>query len=193
MQVTQQLSSDVVQLLINDPALSLLMSLVCRGFSIHHGLDDSLKDLMVKYFDYRVVGRLGAADFVDRIVAVGRIDLLEQYVADGGELPPDICELAACAGNLEIMKWCRKRGYSWDFWSCVYAARGGHLTLLQWCRRKGCPWNEVVCQCTASRGQLAALQWCVDNGAPWSRSLCERLARLNGHSAVVDWIRTYRA
>lgn len=56
----------------------------------------------------------------------------------------DWCTLSARVGNLEVLKWARRRGCLWDEQTCTLAASGGHKELLLWARREGCPWNEQV-------------------------------------------------
>ena len=51
-----------------------------------------------------------------------------------------VMEMAAYGGNLELVRWLRGEGCSWDKWACEYAIRKGHVEVLRWARENGCPW-----------------------------------------------------
>ena len=76
------------------------------------------------------------------------------------------CGLIAKTGNIEVLKWARKKGYAWDQATCESAARGGNLELLIWARENGCPWNEWTCAYAARGGHLEVLDWARQNGCP---------------------------
>ena len=42
--------------------------------------------------------------------------------------------MSARGGHLELFKWARENGASWDERVCAFAAQGGHLKLLKWAK-----------------------------------------------------------
>ena len=42
------------------------------------------------------------------------------------------CTYAAVDGYLNLIKWARANGCSWNTQTCARAAQGGHLEVLQW-------------------------------------------------------------
>ena len=46
--------------------------------------------------------------------------------------------------DLEVLKWARANGCTWDEWTCSYAAESGRLAVLQWAHANGCPWDKLV-------------------------------------------------
>ena len=42
----------------------------------------------------------------------------------------------------------------WNELTCSLAAEAGRLDVLQWCRANGCPWNELTCSHAAESGNL---------------------------------------
>ena len=68
-----------------------------------------------------------------------------------------VCEKAAQAGQLEVLKWTRARGCEWNAATCTRAAGGGHLEVLQWARANGCEWDWRTCAFAAEGGHLEVL------------------------------------
>ena len=75
-----------------------------------------------------------------------------------------VCEWAAQAGHLEVLRWARVNGFPWTESTCRCAARGGHLEILQWARANGCPWDAYTCSSAAVGGHLEVLQWARAKG-----------------------------
>ena len=79
-----------------------------------------------------------------------------------------VCKCAAQGGQLEVLKWARKNGCSWDEDTCANAAEGGHLEVLKWARENGCPWNWRLCaRAVVEGGHLDAQKWMRANCALW--------------------------
>src|SRR5580692_11608323 len=64
------------------------------------------------------------------------------------------CHVIASEGSLEVLKWARDEGCSWDSITCTYAAENGHLEVLKWARSEGCEWNSYTCSWAAENGHL---------------------------------------
>lgn len=90
------------------------------------------------------------------------------------------CGYTACYGQLEVLKWFRANGCTWDAGTCAGAAHGGHLKMFQWARANGCPWDEFTCKSAARDGQLETLQWLRANGCPWEEQT-RRIAATLGY------------
>jgi len=83
-----------------------------------------------------------------------------------------ICFSAANEGHLELLKWARERGCSWDKRVCFTAAGRGDLEMLQWARENGCRWCTKTCLWAARNGHLQVLRWAVENGCPINWDAC---------------------
>lgn len=76
-----------------------------------------------------------------------------------------MCDLAAEAGDLELLQWARTRNYPWGPKTCALLASGGHLKALQWCRENGCPWDKSTLE-EADMDHDHVVEWAVANGCP---------------------------
>jgi hypothetical protein len=54
--------------------------------------------------------------------------------------------------------------------TCTYAARNGHLEVLKWARENGCSWNENTCTYAAKNGHLEVLKWAIMNRCPYENT-----------------------
>ena len=77
-----------------------------------------------------------------------------------------VCRYAAQGGRLEILKWAREHGFSWDESTCSQAARHGYLEVVKWARAQGCPWDENTCALAAIGGHLEVVKWARAHGCP---------------------------
>jgi hypothetical protein len=69
-----------------------------------------------------------------------------------------VCYNAARYGNnIELIKYIRSIGYSWDKLVCYGAVEGGNLGILKWARENNCPWDEHVCSLAAKVEHFEAL------------------------------------
>jgi len=103
--------------------------------------------------------------------------------------PSNMCTIAASSGHLEILKWLRANGFSWDTTTCFNTAMKGQLEILQYLHENGCLWNEWTCSLAAETGHLDVLKYVrsVDNKCPWS-ALTFKNAAMNGHLEIVVWL-----
>ena len=100
-----------------------------------------------------------------------------------------ICYRAAENGHLEILKWARENGCTWDEQTCSKAAMNGQLEILQWARSNGCPWDTGTCAYAARSNHLHILKWARENGCPWNERTCA-LAGFLGHLEILLWARS---
>ena len=66
----------------------------------------------------------------------------------------------------------RKKGFAWG--TCACAAKGGHLEVLKWVRENGCSWDDRVCRNAAREGHIKVLGWAMKNGGNWVACSFER-------------------
>ena len=100
----------------------------------------------------------------------GNLEVLQWGQGSGHELETmfkkgDIADVA-WEGHMEIVKYLRQLGISWDEDTCAHAAVSGYLELLKWARLKKCPWNEDTCSLTALNEHLELLKWARANQCP---------------------------
>lgn len=63
-----------------------------------------------------------------------------------------MCDAAAAAGHLPILKYAHENGCVWNWWTCVVAARGGHLGCLKYAHENGCEWEDWMCIVAVKEG-----------------------------------------
>jgi len=109
-----------------------------------------------------------------------------------------VCALAAAGGHLDVLKWARGHGCSWEEdlvgECCALAAQGGHLEVLKWLREQDCQWDVMTCAQAAAGGHLDLLKWVRDYGCPWEETTeggdldCCAVAARGGHLEVLTWL-----
>ncbi|EFJ40917.1 hypothetical protein VOLCADRAFT_99162 [Volvox carteri f. nagariensis] len=94
----------------------------------------------------------------------GGLQALRQALAS-----PDLAEVAASSGSVEVMAWLRCRGCPWNKWVFVAGAGAGSLRLLQWLAAWGCPMGSLGEPYTkaGSNGDFASLRCLRRLGCPW--------------------------
>ena len=81
---------------------------------------------------------------------------------------------AALHRHLEVVKYLREIGVSWDENTCAGAANGGHLELLKWARVNQCPWDKWTYMCGTHNGDPALFQYLEDERCPmWEYPMWE--------------------
>ena len=122
----------------------------------------------------------------------GKLDVLKWGQDSGYELDNMLDENgianAVLNRHLEVVKYLRKLGISWNERTCSNAAMNGHLDLLKWCRANQCPWNVRTCSNAAFSGHLELLKWARANQCSWDGCTCTQAA-LNGHLELLKWAR----
>ena len=92
----------------------------------------------------------------------GRLDIIKKMKFKHNAL---LCSLAACYGQLEILKWAHENGYNWDEQTMNVSAQG-HLDCLKYAHENGCPWGEYTCLLAIVH--IDALRYARDKGCPWN-------------------------
>ena len=120
----------------------------------------------------------------------GHFEVLKWACENGCPRDEWTCAGAAYNGRLEMLKWARENDFPWDAYTCAAAAAGGHLEVLKSARENGCPWDEMTGKFAVWNGHLEVLKWARMHGCPWDKDDCVKMALLNKHTNVYDWIRT---
>ena len=119
------------------------------------------------------------------------VQRLQWAVNNGYEYnTPEVCNIAAENGNLDVLKCAHEHGCPWNAKTCVSAVAGGHLDVLKWAREHGCHWNAKTCVSAAKGGHLDVLKYARENGCPWDKWTCSGAA-LGGHVDVLKYAREH--
>jgi len=124
----------------------------------------------------------------------GFLDVLkhwENVPADKKELlwEAEARNWAADRGHLEVVKFLRSQGCSWDTYTCAWAAGGGQLDIVKFLRSQGCPWDAYTCTTAARKARLEVLKWARSEGCPWDANTCT-YAAIGGHLEILKWARS---
>jgi len=110
----------------------------------------------------------------------GKLEVLKWGQGSGYELDTMLEKegIADLARNrhLEVVKYLRQLGISWDERICTFAATYGHLELLIWARVNQCQWDEDTCAGAAVNGHLELLKWARANQCQWDEEICSYAA-----------------
>ncbi|PNH10596.1 Fibronectin type 3 and ankyrin repeat domains protein 1 [Tetrabaena socialis] len=79
-------------------------------------------------------------------------------------LGDEALEAAAGAGQLEVCRWLRQQGCSWNCWALDAAAEGGHQDLCEWLLASGCPWCDRAAGMAARGGHVGLMDWLLGTG-----------------------------
>jgi hypothetical protein len=74
--------------------------------------------------------------------------------------------MAACIGNLDMLKYCCENGCEVHGGTCATAAKNGNLACLKYLRSKNCPLDERVCEDAHEENHMDVLTYAVRNKCP---------------------------
>ena len=97
------------------------------------------------------------------------------------------CNDAARAGRVDVLRWMRSNGYTWNARTSAAAALGGHLDVLRWLHRRGCPRDEETYDIAEVGENLEMVKWLRRSRPGWPR--CRIVASL-GSLSVFSWLHT---
>jgi hypothetical protein len=97
-----------------------------------------------------------------------------------------MCTIAASRGQLEILKWGRLNGCSWNAETCSAAALSGSLEVLKWLHESGCEWDSETMENAAMSNDLEIVKYAYYNGCDWHPWTSGRIAR-NGNLEMLKW------
>jgi hypothetical protein len=127
----------------------------------------------------------------------GALDLLiwaqNTFGDDAANWDSTLCEAAASAGHISIVRWLRERGCA--FSSCISynVALAGHFEALKFLYASGCALDESTALYAASRCDLAVLRWLRAQGCPITDGACHAAARSAARPTeameILRWLR----
>lgn len=92
---------------------------------------------------------------------------------------------AASSGKIDVLRFLKERGCTWDVSVCVAAVRWYNSSVLQYLREQGVPWDERVLAEAARRCVISSfitpiriLRYLHENGCPWDESVSNHLKLL---------------
>jgi hypothetical protein len=138
------------------------------------------------------------SEIYDFAARCGKMEVLIYLFQNGCPLPKskvmDLSSSAAISGNLEILQWTLKNGFTLTlktilnaiefnrinilYWviqnnknifnekACSTASRKGHFEILKLLRQRGCPWDEDVTKEAVLAGHFHIYSWAKENGCP---------------------------
>jgi len=97
--------------------------------------------------------------------------------------------MAACHGNLEMVKYCVANECPVDEYACGWAAAQGHLEVLKYLREKvKAPWDSVTASWAAQNGHLHILEYLVERKYDeYNERACMHAAK-NGHLDCLKYL-----
>ena len=109
-------------------------------------------------------------------------------LAANGQIRTEQADFAAKGNYLEMLKYLRREGCTFDQGTAAIAARWGHLSVLRWLRSEGCPLDLSSCELAARWGHFQVLQWLRSEDCPWNKKECRQEAMCMGHIKIATWI-----
>jgi hypothetical protein len=186
-----QLSTDVMDLLLTEPIIELLMSLVSPFYNSRTRirLTDANIETATRYCDVTVVELLDPCHLLSRSIKFKRLDLLQLYYRWRPQLLKELYDQHHASMYVESRRppvWIKNNIYPWDISVCQAIAMEGNLEMLKWAREHGCPWSASTFTHAAASGNLELVEWCKENGCPWNASTCSQAAA-SGNLELVQW------
>ncbi len=132
-------------------------------------------------FDYLLSrGKISLDDRLTYCLARGNNLQLVKYARElGCSWEPGVTYYAALHGNLELFKYAIEDGCQLDDSITSAAACSGNLDCLKYARELGCVWDENTTATAAKNGHLDCLRYAHENGCPWTSVVTEYAARFS--------------
>lgn len=130
------------------------------------------------------------------VFAAGKSDIagLEWLRANGMlESTSDVCMAAAHFGYLDVLKWLKLNGCSWDYrtYSEVLSnpknSKNTKFEIIKWAYLMGCDKNNtwILCSAIHYEDNLEILKWFRQHEFPWDSSVTSEASRCNNFEALV--------
>ncbi|GFH47644.1 hypothetical protein CTEN210_04119 [Chaetoceros tenuissimus] len=105
----------------------------------------------------------------------------------------ELYEVAARKGNIEVMEYCHRKNYQFDFDDTILCDSSMQnkdkeqaLVTLKWLRHHNCPWDEELCRHAAWNDNLEALKWARNEGCPWDEETLTAAVE-RGNIAMIEY------
>ena len=105
---------------------------------------------------------MAAASDCDRIklaIESGVVEFVEGAVRRSCPFPPNSCDLAAAAGNVDVMKCLHTHGCILDNLTGNNAAKNGHVAMLKYLHEEGCTLTVEDLRAAAEGGHLECVKY----------------------------------
>jgi hypothetical protein len=101
----------------------------------------------------------------------------------------DFCWQVAKTNKLELLKWAREeKKCEWDEYTINVAACQGNLEMVKYCVANECPIDEMACARATQNGHLEVLKYLREEAkAPWDFRTATRAAQ-NGHLHILEYL-----
>ena len=122
----------------------------------------------------------------------GELDILEEAAKNTLNIKREgqpLCELAALAGQKEILIFLLEHGAKCDIWACHYAAALGHIEILTHLRSLGIEWDKNTVMFAAYRGKADVVRYLIENKCPVEADALA-IAEKQGHEEVCAFLRS---
>ena len=83
-------------------------------------------------------------------------------------------------GDIQALLGAPENGCPWNERTCQVAACNGQLDCLKYLHENGCPWNQDTCLWAEKYGHLDCLKYAYEHGCPWNVSEDVKKASLQG-------------
>src|SRR5579872_1788546 len=101
-----------------------------------------------------------------------------------------MCDEAASAGDLEVLKWFIGLGYKYDHYTCKMAAKHGHLAVLRYLISYNSFLDQKICNAAARYGHFELLKWMIiQKNYPIYNKIIIKAAKSN-KLEVLKWVYT---
>jgi hypothetical protein len=129
----------------------------------------------------------------DVAAVAGDLDMLSWLADAQGEdfEPAQVAHAAAEGGQIEVMQWL---GAGDEFELTVdhmnNAACEGHLHMAKYILNKGCPWDHKTTDCAAYFGHYELLRWLWEHGCPRDVAHISTTVTQNGSVQALEYLAT---
>jgi hypothetical protein len=158
---------------------------------VNHECRETIEDIEAVLF-MRTNRDAGASELLGDMSADFHIDHDEL-----SSLSFHMCQRAAGAGKLDILRWLRQHSCPWHSVTLMDAAACGHLDVMQWAIENGCPMSATVSHSAAEAGwegydeddSLETLKFLHKHGCPFDEETCLH-AVFSGQLKKLVWLRS---
>ena len=121
-------------------------------------------------------------NLTDWAAACNKVDVFQTLLQQCKEIKDASCavSMAACHGNLEIMKFIRDNtGCLWDKYTYCFAVNpNSNIEILNYMKNNECPWNNYAYINAIKNDKFEFFKWLNVNGCPWNLGTCIEAANL---------------
>lgn len=129
---------------------------------------------------------VSAREMIDYAIQNNYIELLKYLRSLGYSWNKNSTVLAAKTGNFELIKWLSQDGAWLSSLTCAEVSLHGNLEMVKWLRQNGCPWYIDTAVNAAKSKNYELLKWVTDEDCPCNSNICAALAE-NNDLEMLKW------